>query len=82
MSQRAQRELQEGEFLVVAGDAIGAQDTTAGAAVDQGPLAILPDIDPDRLHSRTTTTGAVARLLIDVAGPQAERAMVAVACTK
>lgn len=50
MGQRAQRKLQERQFLIITGDPVGAQGTAPGTAMDQSPLAILANIDPDRLH--------------------------------
>ena len=82
MRQRAQSKLQQGQLLVVAGDAVGADRAAAGATVDQGPLAVISDINADRLHGCTTGAGSIARRVIDVAGSQAVRAMVAMACAE
>ena len=66
ISQRPQRQLQEREFLVVTRDAVRAQGAAAGAAVDDGPLAIVSDVDTDRFHRGPAARSTVAGLLIDV----------------
>ncbi len=63
--------------MVIAGDAVGAQYVAAGAAMDEGPLAVVADRDADRLHGLGAGAASVAGLLIDVTRPQALRAMVA-----
>ena len=45
-----EREDEEGEFAVVAGDAVGAEGCAAGAAVDDGPFAVFADGDGHGLH--------------------------------
>lgn len=74
IGQWSQGKGQEWEFLVVTRDAVGAERTAAGAAVDQGPFAVLADGDGDGLHRLAARAAAVARLLVQVPGPEAARA--------
>ena len=50
--------------------------------MDNRPLAVFSNIDADRFHGTSAATGAVAGLLIDVSGPQAVGAVVAVSCAE
>lgn len=63
--------------MVIAGDAVGAQCAATGAAMDEGPLAVVADGDADRLHGLGAGAAAVAGFLIDVTRPQALGAVVA-----
>lgn len=63
--------------MVIAGDAVRAQRAATGAAMDEGPLAVIADRDADRLHGLSAGAAAVAGLLIDVTRPQALRAVIA-----
>lgn len=65
--------------MVVAGDAVGAEYAAATAAVDDGPFAVATDFDGDGFHGLSAGAGAVAGLLVEVAGPEARGAVVAVA---
>ena len=64
---------------VIGRRSVGVQHATAGAAVDEHPLALAADGDGDRLHAGAALVqhGAVARSVVDVAGPQAWRAVIA-----
>jgi hypothetical protein len=64
--------------LVVAGDAVGFEDATGAAAVDEGPFAVTFDPDADGFHGAAANGGAVAGGVIDMEGPEAPAAMVAV----
>ena len=77
LGEGAEGEGQKRQLVVVAGDAVGAQRAAAGAAMDEGPLAIIADRDADRLHGLGAGAAAVAGLLIDVTRPQALGAMIA-----
>jgi hypothetical protein len=72
-------ECEERAFEVVARDAVGLEHATAGAAVDEGPFAVLADLDGDRFHSFAAGAAAVAGLVVEVARPEAAGAVVAVA---
>ena len=74
----AEDEGEEGELAVVAGDAVGAEGAAAGAVVDEGPLAVAADLDGDGLEGFAARIAAVAGLIIDVAGPETERTVIAV----
>jgi hypothetical protein len=56
------------------------QLAAAGASMDEDPLALATDGDGDGLHARAALVdhGPVARTIIDVARPEAGRAVVAV----
>jgi hypothetical protein len=69
----------EDERVVVAGDAVQVHLATAGAAVDERPLAVAPDVDGDRFHGRVAVGLPVTgHVVVDVAAPEAGRAVVAV----
>ena len=74
--------MQEREFLVVAGDAVGSECAATGASVYECPLAVVADVDADGLHGGSAAAGAVAWLVVDVSGPQAVGAVVSVACAE
>lgn len=58
---------QEGAFVVVAGDAVGADGGAAGAAMDDGPFPAAADLDGDGLHGLGAGAAAVAGRFVEVA---------------
>ena len=77
--QRLHGQADEEQRRVIGRRSVGVQHATAGAAVDDHPLALAADGDRDRLHAGTAVVehGAVARPIVDVTRPQARRAVVA-----
>ena len=65
-------------LVVVPGDSIDPRDLAGSAAVDDGPLALRPDPDRDRLHAATTRRPPVPGSLVDMSAPQTIRTMVAI----
>lgn len=59
-------ELEEGELLVVAGDAVGAEGVAGGAAVDEAPFAVVACVDGDGFHGSAAGGLSVADGLVDV----------------
>ena len=68
----------EEERIVVTRDPVAAQRPAAVAPVDEQPLTVLADRDRNGLHRGEAVRRTVTGLDVDVAAPQAERAMVAV----
>jgi hypothetical protein len=77
-AQRPQGEGEQGQLVVVPGGAVGPERAATCAAVDDRPLAVPSDLDADRLHRAAAGAAAIAWLLIEVPGPQAVGAVVAV----
>lgn len=77
--QRPQRQREQGQFQVIPRDAVGATGAAAGEAGAQDPCAGLADSDGDGLHGLAAGAAAVTGFFIQVAGPEAARAVVAVA---
>src|SRR6187402_276126 len=78
LGERLDRDPDEQQRVVVAGDPVARQRPAAVAAMDQDPLAVLADGDRDRFHRGEAVRGAVARVVVDVAGPEAVRTVVSV----
>jgi len=55
---------------------------TAAAPVDDDPLPVSSNGDGDRFHERAAVRGSIAGTVVQVAAPQAVRAMVAVSGAK
>ena len=79
IGQGAGGEGHQGPVAVVAGDAVGLEAPAGTAAMDDGPFAIVFDPDGDGLHEPAAGRGPVAGGFVDVTGPQAVWAMVAMA---
>lgn len=62
----SERESEEGHGVVVAGDAVGAEDAAAAASVNDGPFSVASDLDGDWLHGLAAWAGAVSRLLVEM----------------
>ena len=64
--------------MVVARDPVHLQGLALSAPVDDRPLAPGPDLDRDRLHRAAAGALPVPGFLVEVARPQAARAVVPV----
>lgn len=64
--------------FVVAGDAVALEASACAAAMDDGPLAVMPDPNRDRFHGSAATGGAVTHAVIDMEAPKAPGTVVAV----
>ena len=68
--------------VVVGGDAVGIQLAAPAAAVNDGPLAALPDPDTDGLHKTAAVSGPVTRLLVHMQTGQTVGTVVAVGAAR
>lgn len=75
---RAKCQREQRSLVIVPCDPIGAKYAAVGASVDQGPLAILTDLDCDRCHGAAAGAAAVPGLFVQMLGPQAAWAVIAV----
>jgi hypothetical protein len=79
LGERPDSQPQQHQRVVVAGGAIQVELVTTGASMDEDPLSVSANRDRDRFHERAAMRGPIARtLIVQVAAPQAVRAMVAV----
>jgi len=82
-SRRHGREPQQGDRVVIGGNPILTLNAAAVAAMDHQLLAIRPKRYANRWHQRPAGARAISRPpQIDVAGGQAQGAVIAVAATK
>lgn len=68
--------------MIVPADSIGAERAAARAAMDDRPLAVLADFDRDGFHGLAAGAAPIARLFVEVARPEAARAVVAMGCAE
>ncbi len=82
--QRPDREADKEERRVIGRRAVGVKDAAACATVDEHPLSLAAHGDRDRLHAGAALVehGAVARPVVDVSGPEAGGAVIAMLSTR
>jgi len=78
LGERPDRQSQQHEWVVVTGRPIEVELVTAAAPMDDDPLSVSTHGDGDRFHERAALRGSIAGTVIQVAAPQAVRAVVAV----
>lgn len=76
------RDPHESERVVVTRDAVGVEYSAARAVVDEGPLALVADVDGYRGHRRPAVRRPVTWSVVQVPAPQAGRAVVTVRRTR
>ena len=69
--------MKQRKFLVIARDAIRPYHATADAAMDDRPFAVVMDIDADGCHRPAAGASSIARLDVNVAGPETIGAVIA-----
>jgi hypothetical protein len=78
LGKRLDRDPDEEQRVVVAGDPVRRERAAALAAMNEDPLAVLANGDRDRLHRGLAVGRAVAPVVVEVTRPEAVGAMVAV----
>ena len=78
LGQRSDGDPHQQQRVVIAGCPVAVERSTSAATVDQHPLAVAANGDGDGFHGREAGRRAVTRLDVDVAAPQAIRAVVTV----
>lgn len=76
--QRSHGQSDEGQFVIVAGDAVEADAAAGSAAMDERPFAVASGGHGDGFHLAAATGGAIAGVTVQVYAPEAVGAMVAV----
>lgn len=79
---RSQRESEQRPFPVISGHAVAFESSATGTPVHDCPLSVAADLDSDRHHRRSARFATIAGLVIEMTRPEADGAMVAVACTE
>lgn len=78
LGERLHRDPHEQERVVVAGDPVARQRAAAVAAMNEHPLAVLPNGNGDRFHRGQAVGRAVARIVVEVTRPEAVRTVISV----